>query len=75
MYNKNMYILELIAKLIKNEKEERPNNMPPEIDYENTCNHIFLPIDSTGEILACSKCGLTVKNDPSKIKPKNPFTM
>ncbi len=26
-------------------------------DYE-TCEHIFMPIDSTGETLACTKCGL-----------------
>ncbi len=75
VYNFSMYIIELIAKLIKHEKKEKPNNMPPEIDYENTCEHIFLPVDSTGETLACSKCGLVVKNDPTKVKPKNPFTM
>lgn len=78
MYNAGMYIIELIAKLIKNEKLNRRETtppMPPEVDYENTCNHVFLPLDSTGETLACSKCGLVVKNDPSKVKPKNPFTM
>ena len=30
-----MYIIELIVKLIKNEKKSKPDNMPPEIDYEN----------------------------------------
>lgn len=78
MYNIFMYIIELISKLIKNKKGEKLNQkntpMPPEIDYEETCNHIFLPIDSTGETLACSKCGLIVKNDSSKYKPKNPFS-
>ena len=71
-----MYIIELISKLIKKEepfKKKKPD-MPPEIDYEETCSHIFLPIDSTGETLACSKCGLIVKNDSSKYKPKNPFS-
>lgn len=70
-----MYIIELIAKIIKekNSKERQKNLMPPEIDYEEKCSHIFLPIDSTGKILACSKCGLTVKNDRLKVKPKNPF--
>ena len=70
-----MYIIELIVKLIKNEKKSKPDNMPPEIDYEKTCEHVFLPVDSTGKTLACSKCGLVVQNDPSKVKPKNPFTM
>ncbi len=82
MYNIFMYIIELISKLIKGKKgkgDEKLNKqknapMPPEIDYEETCSHVFLPIDSTGETLACSKCGLIVKNDSSKYKPKNPFS-
>ena len=74
-----MYIIELISKLIKGKRGEKLDkqknaHMPPEIDYEETCSHIFLPIDSTGETLACSKCGLIVKNDSSKYKPKNPFS-
>lgn len=70
-----MYIIEFIAKLLKKEKEQPESLMPPEIDYEDTCRHVFLPVDSTGETLACSKCGLVVKNDQSKVKSKNPFTM
>ncbi len=76
MYNIFMYIIELISKLIKKEepfKKKKPD-MPQEIDYTETCSHVFLPIDSTGETLACSKCGLIVKNDSSKYKPKNPFS-
>lgn len=67
-----MYIFELAAKLLK-EKKHKKNINPPEIDYEEKCSHVFLPVDSTGETLACSKCGLIVKNDSSKYKPKNPF--
>ncbi len=74
-----MYIIELITKLIqeKNSKKLKGNNrnpMPEEIDYQEKCDHIFLPVDSTGETLACSKCGMIVKNDSSKYKPKNPFS-
>lgn len=29
-------------------------------DYER-CNHEFMPVDSTGETLACIKCGFIVK--------------
>ena len=39
-------------------------------DSEN-CEHIFMPIDSTGEILACSKCGQLIKR--SELKPLNFF--
>ena len=53
-----MYILELIAKIFTdkknklNTKERQKNLMPPETDYEEKCNHVFLPLDSTGETLA-----------------------
>lgn len=67
-----MYIIELITKLIK-EKRKKPT--APQIpDALETCEHIFLPIDSTGEVLACSKCGFVVKKDDLTFKPRNPFT-
>lgn len=71
-----MYIIELIAKLIKEKPWKNDGKDAPaieEVDYDEHCSHIFLPIDSTNTTLACSKCGLVVKNDPEKIKPKNPF--
>ena len=35
-------------------------------DYEK-CEHIYMPIDSSGEILACTKCGaLANKKDVCK---------
>lgn len=78
VYNCFMYIIELIAKLVnekpwKNRKKALPDL--PETDYNETCSHIFLPIDSTNATLACSKCGLVIKNDPDKVKPKNPFNL
>ena len=41
-----------------------------DIESEN-CKHLFMPIDSTGEILACSKCGQVIKR--SELKPLNFF--
>ena len=35
-------------------KDDYPDLME---DYE-VCEHVFMPIDSTGEILACTKCGV-----------------
>ena len=70
-----MYIFEFIAKFLQDKKKkEQKNTNPPETDYEEKCSHVFLPVDSTGETLACSKCGLIVKNDSSKYKPKKPFS-
>lgn len=43
------------------QSENALNYIPLEEDIETEddlkCEHMFMPIDSTGEILACSKCG------------------
>lgn len=73
----------LIDKLIKKFKSMRTKNLPkqefqepPQSDFPpndledtSTCSHIFLPIDSTKKILACTKCGLVVKKENLKRKP------
>lgn len=69
-----MYFIELIVnKFLKKKQEETFNPLSSENeeeDYEN-CEHIFMPIDSTGEILACSKCGLVVNK--KDLKKQNIF--
>ena len=34
-----------------------------EVDEALTCEHNFMPVDSTGLTLACIKCGFVVKRD------------
>ncbi len=72
-----MYLLELIAKLIKEKKNNSKKHASQLLEdasfEEEFCSHVFLPIDSTNETLACTKCGLVVKSDAQKIKQKNPF--
>ncbi len=67
-----MYIIELFLKLKKDIKEgkfkKRPKNSPKEETIEK-CNHIFVPIDSTGRILACSKCGEIYKLKKGEVNP------
>ena len=75
-----MYFIELIIKYFKkdkfsevlNEYDEKnalnPLEEIPEVENEQNCEHIFMPIDSTGEILACSKCGLVVNKKDMKYK-------
>ena len=53
-----MYFIEKILKFFC-KKHNRKNIYTP-IDIEN-CEHIFLHIDSSGEYLACSKCGKIIK--------------
>ena len=33
-----------------------------EVDEASTCEHNFMPVDSTGLILACTKCGFVIKS-------------
>lgn len=75
-----MYIFELINKLKsknKHSQEEFVESVEPEDELENplTCQHVFMPIDSTKTVLACSKCGYVIKNDKMKFTEtdKNPF--
>ena len=66
-----MYIVELFIKwLNKNKRGDgaNPNNIyaakdiaKSEEDEALTCNHNFMPVDSTGTVLACTKCGFVVK--------------
>ena len=36
------------------------------IDDALNCKHNFMPIDSTGEVLACTKCGFVIKQRKQK---------
>ncbi len=68
-----MYLIELIGKLFTHKKERSaydPLNEDEAQDYEG-CEHVFMPIDSTGETLSCTKCGLLVKQN--ELKNKNFF--
>jgi len=78
-----MYILELLVKYFKKDRftevlEEHdkatalnPLEEIPEVENDENCEHIFMPIDSTGEVLACSLCGLVVNK--KDLKHKNFF--
>ncbi len=67
-----MYIIEKIIRLyLKYKNKEKNIELPSmedrsELEDPVTCSHNFLPIDSTGQILACSKCGFVVRK--SKLK-------
>lgn len=73
-----MYIIELFIKwLNKNKRGEGAN--PNKLYHGNTqklsyriedeaenCKHNFMPVDSTGNVLACTKCGFVVKKNENK---------
>lgn len=66
-----MYIFELFIKwLNKNNRGEgaNPDNIFKGEYYNNineaeACEHNFMPIDSTGNILSCTKCGFVIKKN------------
>lgn len=68
-----MYLIEFIIK--KFFSKDNADNYNPISDSDLTnddyCEHVFMPIDSTNEILSCSKCGVLVKK--SNLKQKNFF--
>ena len=66
-----MYIVELFLKLIEDLKKGKFKKRPAEpIEAEaEKCDHIFVPIDSTGRILACTKCGEIYKLKKGEVNP------
>ena len=73
-----MYIFELITEFLKGKKYKKSTKYDPlEVlpddfveDAEN-CEHLFMPLDSSGEMFACKYCGIVVPR--SKLKNKNIF--
>ena len=76
-----MYIFELLNKLFKKKEQvvelRIEENVETELEDPLTCEHVFLPIDSTKTVLACSKCGYVIKNTKMKFSEidKNPFKL
>ena len=58
-----MYFIELLVKKLRKKKKDENSFNPLEqenFEDEEHCEHIFMPIDSSGETFACSKCGLVI---------------
>lgn len=66
-----MYIVELFIKWLN--KNRRGKTANPDGIYKESfsevpddainCRHNFMPVDSTGNVLACTKCGFVVKRN------------
>ena len=73
-----MYIIELFFKLKEkfNKKTVKPvldEPLQEQSESDETCEHIFSPIDSTNTVLACVKCGYLIHCNPNDFKKKNIF--
>ena len=64
-----MYIIEKFIKWL-NKRQTNDAKIEKssfsEIDEALVCNHNFMPVDSTGLTLACTKCGFVVEKKISK---------
>jgi len=63
-----MYFIELLVKKFR-KKEVLSENFDPlnvEDAEEMNCEHVFMPIDSSGDVLACRNCGLVVNKKDLK---------
>ena len=58
-----MYFIEKFLRIFFKKKKYTNNYTPQNIDE---CEHVFLPIDSSGEYLACSKCGKVISKSEIK---------
>ena len=55
-----MYFVEKLIKIFSGKKKIKNNYIQKDIEF---CSHLFVPIDSSGEYLACTKCGKLIKRD------------
>lgn len=71
-----MFFIEYIIKKFTQKKEPPVYNPTAtgDMDYEE-CEHIYMPLDSTGETLSCTKCGVLCKTSELKeeLKKQNFF--
>ena len=62
-----MYFIELLFKKLAQKKDKPVSqkiSASEQIENEEeNCEHIFQPIDSTGKVLVCAKCGLLIRKN------------
>lgn len=63
-----MYLIEFLVKFFSNKKLPPPqpkmyDDEEEQLEDVNECKHVFLPIDSTKKVYACSKCGYVITKD------------
>lgn len=65
-----MFIIEwILKKIIKPEQDVYEDvEESSDVDASVTCKHVFMPVDSTGEVLSCINCGLLRKKDQLDVK-------
>ncbi len=67
-----MYIIEILRKIFNNKnllnfKFGKAKNANISDNEENTCEHMFVPIDSTNKVFACYNCGMVINKKPKNL--------
>ena len=66
-----MYFIEILSKIFCKDnlrKLKFKNNMDLQSDEETEkCEHMFVPIDSTGKVFSCINCSLTINKKPKNL--------
>ncbi len=66
-----MYFIEILRKFFNKDNLRRlkfgkKSAFPTDEEVEK-CEHMFVPIDSTGKVFSCINCGLTINKKPKNI--------
>ena len=66
-----MYFIEILSKIFNRNNLIRlrfGKKVISSTDEETEkCEHMFVPIDSTGKVFSCINCGLTINKKPKNI--------
>ena len=66
-----MYFIEILSKVFNKENflklKFRKNIVSPSDEENDKCEHMFVPIDSTGKVFSCINCGLTINKKPKNL--------
>lgn len=66
-----MYFVEILSKILNNKnllsKFIKPEKQEDFDNNQENCEHMFVPIDSTGKVFACIHCGLVLNEKPKNL--------
>ena len=66
-----MYFIEILSKIFNRNTLMRlkfGKKIVSNMDEETqNCDHMFVPIDSTGKVFSCINCGLTINKKPKNL--------
>ena len=66
-----MYFIEILSRIFNKNNFMKlrygKKLVSPLDDETQECEHMFVPIDSTGNVFSCINCGLTINYKPENI--------